>query len=126
MSNKRTAKALEELVKTEYMAVAALDSALEEVDDNKLRKQYRKWRDSHMKQAEALNDRLEDLGGEPLDYEVGAGKGQATFWGKLTSMKDDTSGTIAPLAAGSGERTVRAHSQAITVASEPSGDRAFG
>lgn len=91
MSNKRTVKALEELVKTEYMAVAALDSALEEVDDNKLRKQYRKWRDSHMKQAEALNDRLDDLGGEPLDYEVGAGKGQATLWGKLTGMKDDAS-----------------------------------
>ncbi len=91
MSNKRTAKALEELVKTEYMAVAALDSALEEVDDNKLRKQYRKWRDSHMKQADALNGRLEDLGGEPLDYEVGSGKGQATLWGKLTGMRDDTS-----------------------------------
>ena len=61
MSNKRTIKALEELVKTEYMAVAALDNALEEVEDNKLRRQYRKWRDSHMKQAEALNVRLEDL-----------------------------------------------------------------
>src|SRR5207237_3093330 len=47
--------------------------------------------DSHMKQAEALNDRLEDLGGEPLDYEVGTGKGQATLWGKLTAMRDDTS-----------------------------------
>jgi hypothetical protein len=90
MSNKHTIKALEELVKTEYMAVAALDSALEETEDNKLRKQYRKWRDSHMKQADALNDRLEDLGGEPLDYEVGTGKGQATLWGKLTSIKDDT------------------------------------
>src|SRR5207253_9234681 len=91
MSNKRTVKALEELVKTEFMAVAALDSALEETEDNKLRKQYRKWRDSHMKQADALNDRLEDLGGEPLDYEVGTGKGQAGLWGKIASMKDDTS-----------------------------------
>ena len=90
MSNKRTVKALEELVKTEYMAVAALDSALEETEDNKLRKQYRKWRDSHMKQADALNDRLEDLGGEPLEYEVGTGKGQATLWGKLAGMRDDT------------------------------------
>ncbi|MEO8289096.1 MAG: ferritin-like domain-containing protein [Chloroflexota bacterium] len=91
MSNKRTLKALEELVKTEYMAVAALDSALEEVDDNKLRKQYKKWRDSHMKQAEALNSRLEDLGGEPVEYEVGTGKGQASLWGKLTAMRDDSS-----------------------------------
>lgn len=91
MSNKKTIKALEELVKTEYMAVAALDSALEETEDNKVRKNYRKWRDSHVKQAEALNDRIEQLGGEPVDYEVGTGKGQATLWGKLTSAREDTS-----------------------------------
>jgi bacterioferritin (cytochrome b1) len=91
MSNKRTIKALEELVKTEYMAVGALDSAMEEVEDNKVRRQYRKWRDSHMKQAEALNDRLEDLGGEPIEYEVGAGKGQGGLWGKLTGGHDDNS-----------------------------------
>ncbi|HUP28111.1 MAG TPA: ferritin-like domain-containing protein [Chloroflexia bacterium] len=91
MANKRTIKALEELIKTEHMAIGALDAAQEEVDDNKLRKQYRKWRDSHAKQAEALNDRLEDLGGERIEYEVGSGKGQSTIWGKLTSMRDDTS-----------------------------------
>lgn len=91
MSNKRTLKALEELVKTEYMAIAALDSALEETQDSKLRKQYRKWRDSHMKQANALNDRLEDLDGEPIPYEPGTGKVQATLWGKLTGMRDDSS-----------------------------------
>ena len=91
MSNKKTIKALEELVKTEYMAIAALDAATEEVDDNKLRKQYRKFRDQHSKQAEALNDRLEDLGGEPLTYEVGTGKGQGGLWGKITGMRDDSS-----------------------------------
>jgi bacterioferritin (cytochrome b1) len=91
MSNKRTLKALEELVKTEHMAVAALDAALEETEENKLRKQYRKWRDSHMKQADALNERLEDLGGTPVEYEVGSGKGQARLWGKLSSIRDDTS-----------------------------------
>jgi bacterioferritin (cytochrome b1) len=91
MSNKRTLKALEELVKTEHMAVGALDSAMEEVEDNKVRRQYRKWRDSHMKQADALNDRLEELGGEPVPYEVGTGKGQAGIWGKLTAIRDDTS-----------------------------------
>ncbi len=91
MGNKRTIKALEELVKTEHMAIGALDAAQEEVEDGKLRKQYRKWRDSHAKQAEALNDRLEDLGGEPIEYEVGSGKGQGGLWGKLTSMRDDTS-----------------------------------
>ena len=91
MSNKKTVKALEELVKTEYMAVGALDSALEDVQDNKLRRQYRKWRDSHMKQAEALNDRLEELGGDPVDYEVGGGKGQGGLWGKIAGMREDTS-----------------------------------
>jgi len=91
MSSKKTVKALEELVKTEYMAVAALDSALEETEDNKIRKNYRKWRDAHMKQAGALNDRLEQLGGEPVDYETGSGKGQATLWGKITGGREDTS-----------------------------------
>jgi len=75
MSHKQTVKALEELVKTEYMAVGALDNALEGTEDNRLRKNYRKWRDSHMKQAEALNSRIEDLGGDPLDYtDAGSGK----------------------------------------------------
>ena len=46
MSNKHTIKALEDLVKTEYMAVAALDSALEEADDSRVRKNFKKWRDS--------------------------------------------------------------------------------
>lgn len=91
MSNKRTLRALEELVKTEHMAIAALDAALEEAEDNKLRRQYRKFRDQHLKQADALNDRLEDLGGDPVEYEVGSGKGQATLWGKLTGSRDDTS-----------------------------------
>lgn len=91
MSNKRTLKALEELVKTEHMAIGALDAALEEAEDGKLRKQYRKWRDSHAKQAEALNDRLEDLGGEPIEYEAGSGKTQGGLWGKISSMRDDTS-----------------------------------
>jgi hypothetical protein len=91
MSNKRTIKALEELVKTEYMAAGALDSAMEEAEDNRTRRQFRKWRDSHLKQAEALNDRLEELGGDPLDFEVGAGKGQGGLWGRLTGGHDDTS-----------------------------------
>jgi hypothetical protein len=91
MSNKKTLKALEELVKTEYMAIAALDAAMDEAEDSKLRKQYRKFRDQHARQAERLNERLEELGGEPLAYEVGTGKGQATLWGRITGMRDDTS-----------------------------------
>ncbi len=92
MSNKRTIKALEDLVKTEYMAVAALDSALEEAEDNRVRKNYKKWRDSHMKQADALNGRLEDLGGEPIDYtDAGSGKAQGGLWGRITGMRDDSS-----------------------------------
>lgn len=90
-TDKATLKALEELVKTEYMAIGALDAAIDEVDDNKLRKQYRKFRDTHIKQAEALNDRLESLGGEPLPYDEGTGKGHAGLWGKITGVRDDTS-----------------------------------
>lgn len=91
MGNKSTIKALEDLVKTEYMAIGALDAAIDEVDDKKVRKQYSKFRDSHEKQAEALNERIEDLGGDPVPYEVGTGKGQAGLWGKITGMHDDTS-----------------------------------
>jgi len=91
MSNKRTLKALEELVKTEHMAIGALDAAMEEAEDGKLRKQYRKWRDSHAKQADSLNDRIEDLGGETVEYEAGSGKTQGGLWGKITSMRDDIS-----------------------------------
>src|SRR5205814_2059974 len=79
------------LVKTEYMAIGALDAALEEAEDKKLRKQYGKFRDEHAKQAEALNSRIEDLGGEPLDYEVGSGKGQGKLFGKIAAMRDDAS-----------------------------------
>jgi hypothetical protein len=91
MSDKRTLKALEELVKTEHMAVAALDAAMDEMDDGKMRHQYRKWRDSHIKQAQALNERLTELGGEPLEYEVGTGKGQAGLLGRITGQSTDTS-----------------------------------
>ena len=54
------------------------------------------------------------------------GSTQAFFPSLVESRKDDTSGTIAPNAFGSGERTVRAQSQAITVAWRPSGSVAFG
>ncbi len=54
------------------------------------------------------------------------GSTQAFFPSLVESRKDDTNGTIAPLARGSGERTVRAHSQAMTVDLLPSGSRAFG
>lgn len=92
MSNKRTIKALEELVKTEHMAIAALDGALQEADDNRLRKNYKKWRDSHMKQADALNNRLEELGGEPIEYtDAGSGKVQGGIWGRITGMTSDSS-----------------------------------
>ena len=42
------------------------------------------------------------------------------------STKELASGTCAPSEAGLGLATVRAHSRAITVASEPSGSRALG
>jgi hypothetical protein len=105
MSNKRTIKALEELVKTEYMAVAALDSALEEAEDSRLRKNYKKWRDSHMKQADALNKRVEELGGDPIEYtDAGSGKAQGGLWGRITGGRDD--GSVASMRMGA-ERGIK-------------------
>ena len=116
MSNKQTLKALEELVKTEHMAVAALDAAMEETEDNKVRRQYRKWRDSHMKQAEALNDRLEELGGTPIEYAVGSGKGQAGLWGRLTGVFSDTS--VAGMRIGA-ERGIKRYIDNIDAVEDP-------
>src|SRR6476469_6399484 len=65
----QTQKALTELVKTEYQAIAAYDEALGETEDSKLRRQYTRFRNDHEKQARALNNRLAELGGEPVEYD---------------------------------------------------------
>jgi hypothetical protein len=54
------------------------------------------------------------------------GSTHALLFSLVDSMNDETRGTIAPFAAGSGERTVRAQIHAMTVASEPSGSFGFG
>src|SRR4051812_44643197 len=54
------------------------------------------------------------------------GSTQALLLALADSMNEEASGTIAPLAAGSGERTVRAHSHAMIVARDPSGSSIFG
>jgi len=85
----QTQNALEELVKVEYMAIAAYDTAIEETEDNRLRKQYTRFRNDHEKQARDLNNRLAAIGGEPLEYGVGTGKVKAGLWGKITGLFGD-------------------------------------
>src|SRR3954454_20361516 len=85
----KTQKALNELIKVEYMAIAAYDGGIEETEDSRLRRQYSRFRNAHEKQVSALNNRLVELGGEPVEYGVGSGKVKAGLWGKLTGLFGD-------------------------------------
>jgi hypothetical protein len=85
----KTQKALEELVKVEYMAIAAYDEGIAETEDSRLRRQYTRFRNDHEKQARDLNNRLAELGGEPVEYGVGTGKVKAGLWGKITGLFGD-------------------------------------
>src|SRR5437762_12902303 len=90
MSDKQleqTQKALGDLVKVEYQALAAYDEALAETEDGKLRRQYTRFRSDHEKQARALNNRLAELGGAPVEY--GAGGGKAGLFGKIAGLFGD-------------------------------------
>ena len=78
----KTQKALEELVKVEYQAIAAYDEGIAETEDSKLRRQYTRFRNDHEKQARDLNNRLAELGGEPVEYGVGTGKVQGGLLGQ--------------------------------------------
>jgi len=86
----QTQKALAELVKTEYQAIAAYDEALGETDDSKLRRQYSRFRNDHEKQARALNNRLAELGGEPVEYDGAKfGRAKAGLFAKIAGMFGD-------------------------------------
>jgi len=85
----KTQKALEELVKVEYQAIAAYDEALTDNENSKLRRNYSRFRNEHEKQARALNNRLVELGGEPVEYGVGTGKVKAGIFAKITGLFGD-------------------------------------
>jgi len=85
----KTQKALEELIKVEYMAISAYEEALAENEDGKLRRRYERFLRDHERQARDLNNRLVDLGGEPVEAGVGSGKIKAGLWGRLTGMMGD-------------------------------------
>ena len=85
----KTQKALEELVKVEYMAISAYEEALAENEDNKLRRRYKRFLRDHERQARDLNNRLVELGGEPVEAGVGSGKIKAGLWGRITGMMGD-------------------------------------
>ena len=85
----KTLKALEELVKVEQMAIAAYEQAIEANEDNKLRRKYSRFLRDHERQARDLNNRLVELGGEPVEAGVGAGSLKAGLWGRLTGGAGD-------------------------------------
>src|SRR6478672_1256352 len=102
MNNRKTIKALEELAKSEYTTATALDAALTDAEDSNLRRNYRKWRDSHIKQAEALNGRIEELGGHTTRYEFRDGNIYRVFWGLLRGGRDARSLAGVRMVAGRG------------------------
>jgi rubrerythrin len=85
----KTQKALEELIKVEYMAISAYEEALTENEDNKLRRRYERFLRDHERQARDLNNRLVELGGEPVEAGIGSGKVKAGLWGRITGMMGD-------------------------------------
>src|SRR5215218_5281106 len=86
----QTQNALEDLVKTEYQAIAAYDEALGETDDSKLRRQYTRFRNDHEKQARGLNNRLAELGGTPVEYDQAKfGRAKAGLFAKIAGMFGD-------------------------------------
>src|SRR4051794_15302663 len=91
MNNEQTIKALEELVKSEYTTSTALDAAFTDTEDAKLRKNYRKWRDSHIKQGEALNGRIKELGGNPSRHELRDGSIYRALWSVIRGGSDHRS-----------------------------------
>jgi len=85
----KTLKALEELVKVEQMAIAAYEQALEANEDGKLNRKYNRFLRDHERQARSLNNRLVELGGQPVEAGVGAGSLKAGLWGRITGMVGD-------------------------------------
>jgi len=86
----QTQKALTELVKVEYQAIAAYDEALGETEDSKLRRQYTRFRNEHEKQARGLNIRLAELGGEPVEYDDAKfGRAKAGIFSKIAGLFGD-------------------------------------
>jgi rubrerythrin len=85
----KTLKALEELVKVEQMAIAAYEQALEVNEDGKLSRKYNRFLRDHERQARNLNNRLVELGGQPVEAGVGAGTVKAGLWARITGMAGD-------------------------------------
>jgi hypothetical protein len=104
MTKQTTIRALEELAKTEYSTATALDAALTNSEDGKLRKNYRKWRDAHIDQAEALNKRIKALGGHATHHDVGDGNVYPIFWSLIRGSHDYKSLAGVRMVAGRGIR----------------------
>jgi hypothetical protein len=109
MSSDKTVTALGELAKSEYTTATALDAALVDAEDSKLRKNYRKWRDSHVKQGEALNKRIKELGGPTTHYDIRERTLYPVLWTLLRGNHDLRSLTGIRLVAGRGIKSYVDH-----------------
>ena len=85
----KTCKALEDLVRVEYQAIAAYEQALGEDPEAKLRRKYNRFLRDHERQARDLNSRLVELGGEPVEPGASSGSLAAGLWGRITGMVGD-------------------------------------
>lgn len=109
MNNETTIKALEELAKSEYTTATALDEALADAEDTKLRAKYRKWRDSHTEQAELLNGRIKELGGHTTRYQYNNGGIYRILWRLIKGSPDHRSLVGVRLAASRGIKQYMNH-----------------
>jgi hypothetical protein len=113
MSNEKTIKALEELAKTEYSTATALDAALTDAADPKLRRNYRRWRDSHVEQAEALDARIKELGGRTTHHNFRDGTTYRIFWNLTRGSHDYKSLAGVRFVAGRGIKQYLDHLETI-------------
>jgi len=80
-------KELNALLKGELMAVDAYERFIQEVEDEKVRQEFRNFQEDHMRHADELAARIRALGGKP-DYSTGF----AGFMAGLKAMMEGIGG----------------------------------
>ncbi len=65
MDNSTTVKELNTVLKGEQMAAESYELFISNVDDEKMKEQFKLFRSNHKKNAEMLSDRIRSLGAEP-------------------------------------------------------------
>jgi hypothetical protein len=99
MTKETTIKALEHIAKAEYSTAATLDAAITQAEDDNLRTIYRRWRDDHIRQAEAVNRRIKKLGGREAPHNLSESIIYPLFWSLMRGNHDALSVARVRLAA---------------------------